>query len=83
MITKCMLELPPLFFQIDGKWIEVSPKDYLYDFNGRGIDCMLFIMPANIGMNILGMPLHVDYYTVHDPESGTVSWAPHRDSAKS
>ena len=43
---------------------------------------MLFIMPANIGMNILGMPLHIDYYTVHDPVKGTVGWAPHKDSTK-
>ena len=54
----------------------------MYDLNGNGVNCLLFIMPANTGMNILGMPLHVDYYTVFDADEGTVSWAPHRDSPK-
>ena len=34
-------------------------------------------------MNILGMPVHVDYYTMHDPVRGTVDWAPHYKSPKS
>lgn len=33
-------------------------------------------------MNILGMPLHVGYYTVHDPVTGIVGWAPHTNSSK-
>ena len=82
VITKCRYKLPPIFFYIDGKWIETRPEDYLYDFAGNGVSCMLFITPASTGMNILGMPLHVDYYTVHDPSTGKVSWAPHKDSAK-
>mmetsp|Transcript_1795 Transcript_1795/g.2551 ORF Transcript_1795/g.2551 Transcript_1795/m.2551 type:complete len:270 (-) Transcript_1795:248-1057(-) len=82
VLTKCKYELPSLFFDIDGKWVEARPQDYMYDFEGNGRNCMLFIMPASSGMNILGMPLHVDYYSVHDPEKGTVSWAPHKDSPK-
>lgn len=82
VITKCRYKLPPIFFYIDGSWIEARPEDYLYDFAGNGVNCMLFITPASTGMNILGMPLHVDYYTVHDPSTGKVSWAPHKDSAK-
>ena len=33
-------------------------------------------------MNILGMPLYVDYYTIHDPLTGVVGWAPHTSSLK-
>ena len=73
--------MPPLFFQIDGKWIEARAVDYMYEYNNDG-NCILFIMPANMAMNILGMPLHVDYYSVHNPVNGTVGWAPHSNSPK-
>lgn len=33
-------------------------------------------------MNMLGMPLFLDYYTVHDPETGKIGWAPHTGSEK-
>ena len=46
------------------------------------MNCLLFIMPANMAMNILGMPVHVDYYSIHDPVNGTVRWAPHNNSPK-
>ena len=39
-------------------------------------------MPANLPMNILGMPIFVDYYTIHDPIKGTVGFAPHSASLK-
>lgn len=39
-------------------------------------------MPVNLPMNILGMPLYVDYYTIHDPVTGTIGWAPHTSSLK-
>ena len=44
--------------------------------------CIFFIMPVNLPMHILGMPLFVDYYTIHDPLTGTVQWAPHTSSLK-
>lgn len=54
----------------------------MFDYEGQGVNCLLFIMPANMAMNILGMPVHVDYYTIHDPVKGTVRWAPHNNSPK-
>ena len=42
----------------------------------------MFFTPADMAMNIFGMPLFIDYYTVHDPESGNVGWAPHSASNK-
>ena len=62
--------------------MEARPNDYMFDYEGTG-DCMLFIMPMNSAMNILGMPVHVDYYTVHEPFTGQVHWAPHAESTKS
>ena len=28
------------------------------------------------------MPLFLDYYAIHDPESGRIGWAPHTGSEK-
>ena len=44
--------------------------------------CILFIMSVNLPMNILGMPLFVDYYSIHDPVTGLIGWAPHTTSLK-
>lgn len=85
IFTKCKYKLPTIFFLIDAYWIEANPKDYMWaDWPGNdgGETCILFIMPMNSPMNILGMPVHVDYYTVHDPMTGIVKWAPHKNSDK-
>lgn len=83
--TKCAYEtlLPPVFFQIDGAWIEARPEDYFFDFAGDGNECMLYFVPINDPLNIIGMPAHVDYYTIHEPLTGQVHWAPHKESPKS
>ena len=36
-----------------------------------------------MSMNILGAPVMVDYYTIHDVDNGTIGWAPHTASPKS
>ena len=74
--------MPSIYFHFDGKWIEARPQDYFSDYNGRGVECMLFIAPISSPMNILGLPVLIDYYTMHDVEKGTISWAPHSGSDK-
>ena len=39
-------------------------------------------MPIDTPMNVLGMPLYLDYYSIHDPVTGIISWAPHTGSEK-
>ena len=80
--TKCTYSLPSVFFLIDKYWVEARAEDYLYDYGNNGKDCLLFILPMNSPMNILGMPVFVDYYSIHDPITGIVSWAPHTNSVK-
>jgi hypothetical protein len=80
VVTECDAEYPTLWFMFDEKWIEVAAKDYLFTVETG--ECIFFILPANLPMNILGMPLFTDYYTIHDPITGTVGWAPHSASTK-
>ena len=72
-----------MWFQFDEKWIEARPIDYIFDYYGEGDRCILFIFPTNSPMHILGMPVFVDYYSVHEPLTGKVLWAPHTNSPKS
>ena len=58
---------------IDGKWLEVSAKDYVRSVAGDTSICQLAIKSIDLPFNTLGMPLLVDYYAVHVPETGVVS----------
>lgn len=52
-------------------------------YNYQGSDCILLFMPTQMPLSILGMPIHIDYYTMHDPVTGQVGWIPHANSPKS
>ena len=67
VFTPCDANYPNLYFMFKTKWLEVNPKDYLFSVTEDQTMCIFFIMPVNLPMNILGMPLYVDYYTIHDP----------------
>ena len=83
VFTPCDGTYPNIYFMFGEKWIEVNPKDYLFSVTEDNSMRIFFIMPVNLPMNILGMPLFVDYYTIHDPETGVIGWAPHTSSLKS
>ena len=68
----CDAYYPDLWFMFDERWIQVSAKDYLQPANDDGSVCIFMILPVNLPMNIFGMPLLVDYYTVHDPATGVI-----------
>ena len=78
--VECDADFPSIYFMFSQKWIEVNPKDYVFPV-GEGL-CVFFIMPVDLAVNMLGMPLFVDYYTVHDPGQRRISWAPHTASTK-
>ena len=42
----------------------------------------MLITPIEAAWNVLGMPLYVDYYSIHDPETGIIGWAPNSGSEK-
>ena len=65
----------------DGYWIETSPEAYLFP-DETGQTCSFLIEPVDAPTNILGMPLYINYYTVHDPEGATIGWAPLKGSTK-
>jgi len=42
----------------------------------------MLIFGVDLPMNVFGTPLFADYYTIHDPIEGTVSFGPHFASKK-
>ena len=67
----------------DNNWLEVDAKDYVFPVNADENLCHFYIRPINLPMNILGMPLLVDYYSIHNPNTGVIGFAPHTASSKS
>ena len=81
--TECDADYPNLWFMFESKWLEVSAKDYVKSTNSDRNLCQLSIQSVDLPFNTLGMPLLIDYYSVHDPVSGKISFAPHSASQKS
>ena len=54
---------------MDGKWLEVSPYDYIWDVYQDGRTCILMIEQHDYDFFILGLPLYQGYYMRHLPES--------------
>ena len=82
VLTECNHDFPSLFFMFDGHWLEASPRDYVFAIDDNREQCIFFIMPANMAMNIIGMPVFVDYYMAHEPDTGIIRVAPHTTSNK-
>jgi len=76
--ARCVPSFPPLYFQMDGKWVEVAVKDYVIDVSrlSDGSICLIQVKRTSAPFNIFGMPLFVDYTTVFDDTASTVSFEP-------
>ena len=84
LLSKCYTDFPKLYFQMDMQFIEVDPKDYVFDVSeaqDKSI-CILLIMPTQMPMHIIGLPLFIDYYTVHNLDSHTIDFVPLAGSEK-
>lgn len=81
--TECY-DFPPLYFMFDNKWVKVSASDYVVDFSkaqDRSL-CILMIFPQNSAFHVFGLPLFMDYYTIHEMDAGRIGFAPHNASDK-
>ena len=65
----------------DNKWIEVRAENYIFHEQDDN-ECTFLIMPVDSPINMMGMPLMMDYYTVFDHKQELISWAPHKYSMK-
>ena len=84
LYTKCYNNFPSLFFAVSGRWIELRPSDYVYDTSlaRDRSNCVLKLKSLDLPYIVLGNPIFIDYYTIHDSERGRMGIAPHSLSSK-
>ena len=72
----------PIAFMYSEFYIEIEPKDYIWDVYGDGETCTLLLIANSYDFFLLGQPVYQGYYTVHNMRSSTIKYAPLRDSGK-
>lgn len=68
----------------DKTWLTVDPADYVVDISDsqdRSL-CLLQITKGEQPFAVMGLPLLMNYYTVHDDVKGQIGFAPHTSSTK-
>lgn len=66
------------------RFIQVDPEDYVFDVS-EGQDrsmCILLIVASDMPIHVIGMPLFINYYSVHNLEEATIDWVPIPNSPK-
>lgn len=77
-------DLPSLYFQFSGYWIEIHPRDLFIDVSQsqNGGLCMMLIQKNSYPFNLFGAPMLRGYYTTHDPVKSIISFVPTPNSPK-
>lgn len=84
VLTRCYDDFPTLYFMFDNKWITIKPHEYVVDISesqDRSM-CVLLMSQGSNDLFIFGLPLFMDYYTVHDDTNGKMGFVPHTTSDK-
>lgn len=84
ILTACEDKMPDLHFMFDRKWLTVKRDDYQIDVSEEqdGSLCMLLIQQSETPFVVMGLPVYVGYYSVHDDKDGTISFAATKRSSK-
>ena len=84
VMSKCYNDFPVLHFLFDRKWLAVHPQDYVVDVSekkDRSL-CVLLLSPGTHPFLVMGMPLYMNYYAVHEDSNERIGFAPHTSSPK-
>lgn len=66
-------------------WIQINPEEYLFDVSDLQdlSTCHLTIMSNNYGFFLMGIPVFMGYYTVHNMDDPSIGYIPIDSSSKS
>lgn len=84
VISKCYEDFPVVSFLFDDKWLQVHPDEYVVDISetqDRSL-CVLLMSEGDRPFIIMGLPIYMNYYTVHDDDNNRIGFAPHSTSSK-
>lgn len=70
LLSKCSDKMPDLHFMFERRWLTVQPRDYVVKVDKEGTECMILLERGEAPFVILGLPLYVGYYSVHDDRGG-------------
>ena len=83
VVSECFnpRDLPSLYLNVGGYWIEISPYDYMVDVSpgGDGSICQLMIFENPFPFNLIGIPGFNGYCTIHDPDNSRIGFVPTLD----
>ena len=85
IVSECYDNFPELHFMFDKLWVTVYPSDYVVDISDsqdRSL-CQVKIEQGARPFAVMGVPLLMNYYTIHDDVNGQLGFTPHTDSNKS
>lgn len=84
VLTRCYDDFPTLYFMFDNKWVAIAPQEYVVDIsdNQDRSMCVLLMSKGSNNLFVFGLPLFMDYYTVHDDDNDRLGFVPHDTSAK-
>jgi len=84
VVTKCYEDFPPVHFLFGDRWVSVYPDEYVVDIseNQDRSDCVLLFTEGDQAFFVMGLPLYMDYYTIHDDKNNRIGFAPHATSDK-
>ena len=84
VMSKCYPDFPTLYFMFDGRWVSVDPEEYVVDISDPqdGSICVLLLSEGDQAFFVMGLPLYMNYYTIHDDTQSRIGFVPHQSSAK-
>ena len=84
VISKCYDDFPMLYFLFNTNWVAVDPADYVIDISEQQDKsiCVLLLSQSDAAFFVMGLPVYMDYYTVHDDTKGLIGFAPRAGSTK-
>ena len=84
VMSKCYDDFPILYFMFGNKWVSIEPEEYVIDISDlqdRSI-CVLLLGEGQQSFFIMGLPLYMNYYTIHDETNSRIGFVPHSTSTK-
>ena len=84
VMTKCYDNFPTLHFMFGGKWVKILADEYVVDISenkDRSI-CVLLLSEGEQSFFIMGLPIYMNYYTIHDEENSRIGFVPNINSNK-
>ena len=84
VISKCYEDFPIVYFLFNDKWLAVDPADYVVDISERQDRsmCVLLLSQSDAAFFIMGLPVYMDYYTVHNDSDNRIGFVPRAGSNK-